>query len=241
MSLTGPSPQEPTRVGLPVADLLAGMYGAYGVLAALIERTHTGRGQVVRSSLLSAVVGIHAYQGTRWTVAGEVPVAQGNHHLSISPYGLFRCRDGAVQISVGSEALWMRLCAAFDLDPTTQGMATNADRVAHRDEVIALIERAFAIWDAEPLLARLAEAKVPAGQVRRLDQVYEWEQTRSQGLLIDVDHATLGPITLPGPPLRFFADDGTEVTRIEHRAPPVLDGDAASIRAWLAQPPPDPA
>ena len=107
--------------------------------------------------------------------------------------------------------------------------------------MIALIEGAFASWDAEPLLARLAEAKVPAGQVRRLDQVYEWEQTRSQGLLIDVDHATLGPITLPGPPLRFFADDGTEVTRIEHRAPPVLDGDAASIRAWLAQPPPDPA
>ena len=220
-----------------MADLLAGMYGAYGVLAALIERTHTGRGQVVRSSLLSAVVGIHAYQGTRWTVAGEVPVAQGNHHLSISPYGLFRCRDGAVQISVGSEALWVRLCTAFDLDPTAEGMATNADRVAHRDEVIALIERAFASWDAEPLLARLAEVKVPAGKVRRLDQVYEWEQTRSQGLLIDVDHATLGPITLPGPPLRFFADDGGEVTRIEHRAPPVLDGDADSIRAWLEQPP----
>ncbi len=241
MSLTGPSPEEPTKVGLPVADLLAGMYGAYGVLAALIERAHTGRGQVVRSSLLSAVVGIHTYQGTRWTVAGEVPVAQGNHHLSISPYGLFRCRDGAVQISVGSEALWQRLCAAFDLDPLTPGMDSNAERVAHREEVIALIEGAFASWDAEPLLARLAEAKVPAGQVRRLDQVYEWEQTRSQGLLIDVDHATLGPITLPGPPLRFFADDGTEVTRIEHRAPPVLDGDAASIRAWLAQPPPDPA
>ena len=79
--------------------------------------------------------------------------------------------------------------------------------------MIALIEDAFATWDAEPLLARLAEVKVPAGQVRRLDQVYEWEQTRSQGLLVDVDHATLGPITLPGPPLRFFADDGTEDTR----------------------------
>ena len=72
MSLTGSSPDEPMRVGLPVADLLAGMYGAYGVLAALLERSRTGRGQLVRSSLLSAVVGIHAYQGTRWTVAGEV-------------------------------------------------------------------------------------------------------------------------------------------------------------------------
>jgi crotonobetainyl-CoA:carnitine CoA-transferase CaiB-like acyl-CoA transferase len=147
---------------------------------------------------------------------------------------LFRCRDGAVQISVGSEALWQRLCAAFGLDADNPDMVTNADRVAHRDEVIAVIEGAFATWDTEPLLARLAEVNVPAGKVRRLDEVYEWEQTRSQGLLVDVDHATLGPITLPGPPLRFFAADGSEVTRTEHRAPPVLDGDADRIRAWLA-------
>jgi crotonobetainyl-CoA:carnitine CoA-transferase CaiB-like acyl-CoA transferase len=241
MSLTGSSPDEPMRVGLPVADLLAGMYGAYGVVAALHERSRTGRGQLVRSSLLSAVVGIHAYQGTRWTVAGEVPVAQGNHHLSISPYGLFHCRDGAVQISVGSEALWQRLCATFGLDADQPDMMTNADRVRHRDEVIAVIEGAFATWDAEPLLARLAEVNVPAGKVRRLDQVYEWEQTRSQGLLVEVDHATLGPITLPGPPLRFFAADGSEVTRTEHRAPPVLDGNADGIRAWLAGDPAGPA
>ena len=139
------------------------MYGAYGVVAALNERHRTGRGTVVRTSLLAAVVGVHAFQGTRWTVAGEVGRSAGNHHPSISPYGLFHCRDGSVQIAVGSEGLWQRLCAAFGLDPAAEGLATNAERVAARDRVIEVVEAAFADWDAEPLLARLAEV----GRARR--------------------------------------------------------------------------
>ena len=85
MSLTGSGPDDPQRVGVPIGDLLAGMYGAYGVLAALLERERTGRGQVVRTSLLAAIVGVHAFQGTAWTVAGKVGRAQGNHHPSIAP------------------------------------------------------------------------------------------------------------------------------------------------------------
>ena len=237
MSLTGSGPEDPQRVGVPIADLLSGMYGAYGVVAALHERDRTGHGTVVRTSLLASVVGVHAFQGTRWTVAGEVGRSAGNHHPSIAPYGLFHCRDGSVQIAVGSEGLWQRLCSAFGLDAAAPGLATNAERVAHRDRVIALIEGAFAEWDAEPLLARLAEAGVPAGKVRGLDEVYAWDQVASQGLLIDVDHPTLGRVTLPGPPLRFFAGDGTEVTRRDHAAPPTLDEDGAAIRAWLASGP----
>jgi formyl-CoA transferase len=234
MSLTGSSPEDPQRVGVPIADLLAGMYGAYGVLAALHERSRTGTGTVVRTSLLAAVVGVHAFQGTRWTVAGEVGRAQGNHHPSIAPYGLFHCRDGSVQIAVGSEGLWRRFCEGFALDPTTDGLATNAERVANRPGVIEVVEAAFADWDAEPLLARLAEVGVPAGKVRTLDEVYGWDQTASQRLLLDVEHPTLGGLSLPGPPLRFFAGDGTEVTRDDHAAPPLLDQHADDIRAWLA-------
>jgi len=234
MSMTGSGPEDPQRVGTPIADLLAGMYGAYGVLAALNERHRTGVGTVVRTSLLAAVVGVHAFQGTRWTVAGEVGRAQGNHHPSIAPYGLFHCRGGAVQIALGSENLWRRFCAGFDLDPEAEGLATNAERVAQRDRVIETVEAAFATWEAEPLLARLAEVGVPAGKVRSLDEVYDWDQTASQGLLLDVEHPTLGPITLPGPPLRFFGADGDETTRRDHTAPPVLDQNAQSIRDWLA-------
>ena len=229
MSLTGPSPDEPTRVGVPIADLLAGMYGAYGVVAALHERDRTGVGTVVRTSLLAAVVGVHAFQGTRYTVAGEVPRATGGHHPSICPYGLFHAADGPVQIAVGSDGLWRRFAPVFGLDRPE--WVTNPLRVADRDAVIAAVDAAFAEYSAAQLLAKLDEIGVPAGKVRDLAEVYGWEQTRSQGLLIDVDHAALGRVTLPGPPLRF--DEATPGT---HRAPPTLDQHGAAIRAWLDGP-----
>jgi crotonobetainyl-CoA:carnitine CoA-transferase CaiB-like acyl-CoA transferase len=233
MSLTGSGPDDPQRVGVPIGDLLSGMYGAYGVLAALLERERTGRGQVVMTSLLASIVGVHAFQGTRWTVAGEVPRAQGNHHPSIAPYGLFRCRDGAVQVACGNEGLWRRLCEELGLDPAAEGMSTNAERVAHRQRVIDTIEEALAPHTGTEVLARLAAAGVPAGRVRDLREVYEWEQTRSQGLLVDVEHPTLGSVQLPGPPLRLFRHDGREVTPTGHRSPPMLDEHGAAVRAWL--------
>ena len=127
MSVTGPIGGEPTRVGVPIGDLLAGMYGAYGVVAALHERERTGRGRIVRTSLLAALVGVHALYGTMYTAAGIVPTTAGAHHASICPYGLFRCKDGVVQVAVGSEALWRAFAPAFGLDRPQ--WTTNADRV----------------------------------------------------------------------------------------------------------------
>ncbi|MBC7633555.1 CoA transferase [Aeromicrobium sp.] len=235
MSITGSAPDDPQKLGTPISDILAGMYGAYGVLAALHERDETGRGTVVRTSLLAATVGVHGFQGTRWTVAGEVGRAQGNHHPSISPYGLFRCADGAVQIAVGSEGLWHDFCAGFGLDPATPGIATNPERVGNRERVVNLVEEVFASWKAADLLIRLDEVGIPAGKVRSMDEVYAWEQTASQGLLIDVEHTTLGTLTLPGPPLRFFDTGGREMTSTVHDSPPVLDEDGGAIRQWLSE------
>ncbi|MEO3826365.1 CoA transferase [Actinomadura sp. B10D3] len=228
MSLTGPDPGHPTRIGIPIADLLAGMHGAYGVVSALYERQRTGRPRIVRTSLLAAVVATHAFQGTRWTVAGEVPAAQGNHHPSIAPYGLFHCADGMLQIAVGSEGLWRSFAAGFDIAPMDARFATNALRVANRGELTSVINAAFAGLKLEDVLRHLDDLGIPAGEVRTLDRVYEWEQTRSQGLLIDVEHPSLGAIALPGPALRF--DDGF---RDDHSAPPTLGQHDAAVRAWL--------
>lgn len=231
MSLTGSSPDEPTRVGVPIADLLAGMYGAYGVVAALHERNSTGRGRVVRTSLLASVVGVHAFQGTRYTVAGEIPRASGNHHPSIVPYGLFHGSDGFLQMAVGSENLWRSFAPAFGVDKPAY--ATNAMRVGRREELVAEIERVFSSWTVAELLARLNELGIPSGEVRTLDRVYQWEQTKSQGLLMDVEHSSLGKITIPGPPIRIEG-----VGEIGHRpdplAPPRLGEHTDSILAWLA-------
>ncbi len=233
MSLTGSGPDDPQKVGTPISDLLAGMYRAYGVVAALHQRRRTGHGSVVRTSLLAATVGVHGFQATRWTVAGEVGHAQGNHHVATAPYGLFRCADGAVQIAVGSEGLWHDFCRGFGFDPETSGFATNPERVANRGRLTSLVEEIFSHWQATDLLARLDEVGIPAGRVRTIDEVCAWEQTHSQGLVIDVDYDTLGTLQLAGPPLKFFAPDSGELTRQTHTAPPVLGADGPSVMTWL--------
>jgi len=230
MSITGTA--QPTKVGVPIADLLAGMNGAFGVLAALHERSVTGRGRVVRTSLLAGMVGVHAFQGTRWTVAGEVPGLAGDHHPAIAPYGMFATATAPVQIACGSEGLWRALCGALGWDPAEERFASNSQRVASRDALIERIETLFADKPAEHWLALLAEAGVPSGKVRSLDDVYGWEQTLSQGLLLSVEHATQGRLNLPGSPIRFD-DNAFSGGRAEHVAPPTLGQHNESIRAWL--------
>ncbi len=230
MSLTGPSADEPTRVGVPIADLLSGMYGAYGVVAALHERNTTGRGRVVRASLLASIVGVHAFQGTRWTVAHEVPHAIGNHHPSIAPYGLFHTADAPIQIACGNDNQWRALSGLLGIDDDR--FASNRQRVGHRDELVEVLEAALAKDAAETWLARLDDLGIPAGKVRTLDDVYAWDQTRSQGLVVEVDHPTLGTVELPGPALRF--DDNPHAgTRERHLPPPRLGEHDESVRAWL--------
>lgn len=228
MSVTGPDAGHPTKAGLSVADVMAGTNAALGVVAALHERSRTGRGRVVRTSLLASVVSAHAFQGTRWTVAGEVPEATGNHHPAIAPYGTFRCADGMIQVAVANEAQWRRFAPVLGLDPDDERFARNDRRVTRRPELIAEIERALAARGRDDWLPLLAEAGIPAGSIRDIGEVYDWPQTRSQGLVVSVDHPVLGEIELPGPVLRF---DGQPPRA--HAAPPLLGQHDAAVRDWL--------
>jgi crotonobetainyl-CoA:carnitine CoA-transferase CaiB-like acyl-CoA transferase len=188
---------------------------------------------VVRTSLLAGVVGVHAFQGTRWTVAGEVPERAGAHHPSIAPYGLFHTATAPVQVACGSQGLWRALAGVVGLDAEDPRFATNVDRVTHREELVAALEEVFATGPAEHWLSLLGGAGVPAGKVRGLDEVYAWEQTLSQGLLLDVEHPRLGALQLPGSPLRFD-DQPWSGGRRRHRPPPMLGEHDAAVRAELA-------
>jgi crotonobetainyl-CoA:carnitine CoA-transferase CaiB-like acyl-CoA transferase len=230
MSLTGTS--EPTKMGVPIADLLAGMNGAFGVLAALHEARTTGHGTTVRTSLLASAVAAHAFQGTRWTVAGELPGLAGDHHPSIAPYGMFPTETNPIQIACGSEALWQSTCDVLGLDPDRPGFATNSDRVVNRDLLIEAVTARLATKPAEAWLSKLRDAGVPVGEVRGLDEVYSSEQVQSQGLLVAVEHPVLGVIQLPGSPLRLD-DNAHPGGRAGHRAPPTLNEHGAQIREWL--------
>jgi len=232
MSVTGSGPDDPQRVGIPIADVLAGMNGAFGIVAALFDREKTGKGQVIRTSLLAATVSAHVYQGTAQTVAGVTGVARGNHHPSLAPYGLFHCADSNVQIAVGTEGHWAALCRVLALEPDPR-FDTNAGRVTFVDDLIAAINGALSAWAVGEVLDALTTAGVPAGKVRSMDEVYSWDQTRSQGLVVTVDHSTLGTIDIPGPPLRWF-DGATEVTPTNHTAPPTLGEHTTAVLRWLA-------
>jgi formyl-CoA transferase len=187
---------------------------------------------VVRASLLSSIVGVHAYQGTRWTIAGEVPRAIGNHHPSIAPYGLFETADAPIQVACGSEALWRSFAPIVGIDADDPRFATNTDRVVRRGELTAAIDGAFAADGADGWLAKLSAAGIPAGTVRTLDDVYAWPQTLSQGLVVEVPDPVLGTVRLPGPPVRF----GTRPYaggREQHTPPPLLGEHSASVLEWL--------
>ena len=135
--------------------------------------------------------------GTNYLVGGTVGRAQGNHHPSIAPYGLFHAADGPVQVACAAESLWQRFANAFGLDPAAPGMATNRERVENREAVVAAVNAALAAYSSAQVLAKLAAAGIPAGRVRSIDDVYTWDQVRSQHLLMPIEHPVLGAITAP--------------------------------------------
>ncbi|TCJ19874.1 CoA transferase [Rubrobacter taiwanensis] len=203
MSITGLPDGPPIKVGVPIADILAGMFGAFGVSSALMERERSGRGQRVQTSLLASVVAIHTFQGTRWLVAGEVPERTGNRHPTIAPYGAYECADGVINIAVGSEGIWQRFAPLVGLDPNDERFATNGDRVRGVKELEEAMAPALKSAGVDEWMERLGEAGVPAGRVRTLDQVYASPQLEHLKLIDEVDHPTLGRIRLPGSPLQY--------------------------------------
>ncbi|MGH9106680.1 MAG: CoA transferase, partial [Acidimicrobiales bacterium] len=230
MSLTGEDPEHPQRMGLPVSDLLTGIFGALGVVAALHQRASTGEGQVVNASLLASSVAVHSFQGTRWLLAGQVPSPQGNHHPTVAPYGAFHCRDGMLQVAVGNDALWRSFAPLVGLDPDDSRFADNARRQAHREALEGLLEDRFGQEDLAHWLSRLTEVGVPVGEIKTLDSVYASSQVLSQGLVVETEHPTLGLLRLPGPALRM--EHGM---RHRHLAPPRLGEHTAAVKKWLDQ------
>ena len=203
MSFTGPVGGPPTKVGVPIGDILAGMFGAYGVVSALVERNRSGRGQRVSTSLLGGMIAIHTFQGTRWLLAGDVPEPEGNRHPLIQPYGSFEVADGHINIAVGSEGLWQRFAPLVDLDPGDPRFAGNRDRVARVEELERAMAPALRSATVDAWMERLDAAGIPAGRILDVEEAYASPQVAHLGLVDEVEHGTLGTLRLPGSPLRY--------------------------------------
>jgi len=203
MSVTGTSGGSPVKVGVPIADISAGLFGVVGVLAALVERERSGAGQRVATSLLAGQVGIHTFQATRYLIAGDVPGLSGNHHPTVAPYGVFTAADGPVVIAVGNDEIWRRFAPLAGLAATDARFSTNRARRANAAELTEIINAVFAKRRVADWLADLHREGVPAGELKSLDRVYSGAQLQAQNLVWEVDHARLGTIRLPGNPLQF--------------------------------------
>ena len=231
MSLTGTAGGRAVKVGVPIADVSAALFGVIGVLGALVERERSGLGQRVTTSLLAGQVGIHTFQATRYLIAGQVPGLSGNHHPTVAPYGVFNAADGPLVIAVGNDDIWRRFAPLAGLDPADTRFATNALRLGHLGELQQIMNAALGQRTVADWLDRLRRAGVPAGELKTLDRVYDSEQARAEDLIWEVDHPRLGSIRLPGHPVHFSRSAVTPGL-----PPPVLGEHTDELRKALLHP-----
>jgi len=195
MSLTGTKATGPLRVGIPIADLLAGYFAAHGILLALFERERSGRGQWVETSLLAALVGSLSFQAAKYLSTDEIPPPVGNHHPLVAPMGVYHAQDDYLNLAVGTEEMWRRLCRALGRPDLAEDarFRLNQDRVQHRDALNTVLE---AILTTQPIahwVSLLNDAGIPCGPVYRLDQVFADPQVKHAGLVSEVHHPLYGP------------------------------------------------
>jgi crotonobetainyl-CoA:carnitine CoA-transferase CaiB-like acyl-CoA transferase len=206
MSITGEPGGAPVRSAVSFLDLTTGLLCALGVCAAIMQRERTGMGQRVDGSLLETAVSLLAYHAEGYLLAGTVPRALGSGHPSLSPYRTFKCRDGQwIFIAAANDRFWQKFTRALGLDAMAADprFAVNQQRVVHRAELEAELEKVVGSWDREPLLKVLEEADVPATPVNTVDQVMTDPQTIERGIVQRVRHPRLGEIPVVGTPLRF--------------------------------------
>ena len=204
MSITGLPGQGPVRVGIPIADLCAGIFCAYGVTVALLEREKSGQGQWVKSSLLQAQLFMLDFQAARWLMKGEVAKQAGNNHPTSIPTGVYKTRDGHMNIAASGHKIWVRFCEALGSPElaTHADFATGALRSTHRDRLHAEIEQRLQARDTSDWIDIFNRAGVPSGPIYAIDQAFADPQVQQLGIAQKLgDVAYLGqPVTLSRTP-----------------------------------------
>jgi formyl-CoA transferase len=202
MSITGEPGAGPMRVGIPVADLCAGLFAAMGIQTALIEREKSGEGQWVNTSLLQAQIFMLDFQAARWLVSGEVAPQVGNDHPTSIPTGLFTTADGAVNIAVSGEVIWRRFAEAMGHPEWVEDarFANQYKRKENRDALNAAITEVTKTRGSNELVETLIAAGVPSGPANRIDEVFADPQVQHLGIATDIDTLPFGPTQLVGQP-----------------------------------------
>jgi len=217
MSVTGDPDGEPMRYPIPLADMTTGVYAALGVMGALMARQRTGRGQVLDLSLLESQSAWLAILASAYLNAGEEPQRLGNVHPNIVPYQVFRAKDKYIIVAVGTQRLWERFCAVLGITDTLMSdprFATNTDRLAHRDELVKLLQNILAQREADYWLEALREAQIPSGPINSVPETLSHAQLLERGFIVELDHPLAGLVKSLANPVRFSE------TPVSYRLPP---------------------
>jgi formyl-CoA transferase len=219
MSITGERDDRPgggpQKAGIPIADLITGMYASVAVCAALAHRAKSGKGQHLDLALFDSLVAVLANQGANYLATGEPPGRLGNDHPNIAPYQVFRTKDGSLILACGNDNLFRKFCevAGCTSLPDDARFAANGKRVANRVELTRILSDIFLKKTTREWIEALEAAGVPSGPINDLKQVFEEPQAVARGLRMQI-----GNVSLVRSPMRFSE------TRIEHQAPPPLLG-----------------
>ena len=231
MAITGEPGRPPVRVGVPLADISGGIYASKGILAALYEREHTGKGRRIEISMFDTMLHLLTYIGTMWLTNGEVPKPPGSAHDYSVPWQAFATSDGYVVVATRQENFWKKLCAVLehaDLadDPL---FADNATRVKNRKVVIPRLEEIFRTRTAVDWLKRLRNAGVPAAPVNNVDAAFAEPPVAEREMIVEYDHPQVGKVRLPGNPIKM---DGMGET-ISNPAPMLGEHTDAILKSLL--------
>ncbi|HJU19159.1 MAG TPA: CoA transferase [Stellaceae bacterium] len=230
MSATGMADGPPVRAGPPIADLVAGLYGALGICAALVRRGRTGQGERVGASLNNAMISLLGFLAANYFATGAAPGRHGNDHAIVAPYGLFRTRDGEIALAPSQEDSYQRLLDALPApelrdDPR---FCSNELRVANRRAINAAIEARLRTNTSAYWIERLNAAGVPCDRVMTLPEVFADPQVRDQEMALTLDHPGHGQVTMLGFPLKF-----AEAPCALHHPAPDLGADSAAVLGEL--------
>ena len=227
MSMTGQQATGPTRVGIPIGDVVGGMWAALGVQAAVIQRIATGRGQLVETSLLAGLIGLLTVQGQRQLSLGDTPGVAGNDHPVVCPYGMFQAKDGPFNMGAVTEDMWVKLCRLLQMDDwiTDPEFKDNAGRFRNREQVKARLNQKFAVRGKMEWTLELVKLGLPAGPIFTLDQVFADKHVNETGIVEEIEHPTLGKLRLIASPIRMDGMGGHSV----RTAPPELGADSRRV------------
>jgi crotonobetainyl-CoA:carnitine CoA-transferase CaiB-like acyl-CoA transferase len=229
MSTTGFEGGPPVRVGIPIADLVTGLFGAYGVLAALQARERTGKGQRVETSLLESMVGLLAFQATRYLNGAGVPPPAGNHHPINAPYGVFRASDGYITLGAAGAKRWPQFCALVDAPEFLEDerFQDNGGRYEHRELLADMISDKLQTKSVDEWVELFNREGIPSGPIYDMQQALEHPQIKHREMVVEVEHPTMGVARLLGLPVKFSDTPGQVF------APPLLGQHTAEVLADL--------